>query len=137
MKTTSFQGTVTHPNFGATRSAAPGRPQRPQATTAPLHTDSVRFGNDTEVKDKKTPENEKVQEPGFVNKSWQGLKRGLKDTFNLKSMGFDFLWGSAAAAASFIIPPHAHALLMIPLVMMTLGFVRFGKGVYKGFKGEP
>jgi len=135
MQTTSFQGTS--PKFAGRPTPQPNvQNAQPGAQTPALAPakDSVRFGGPE--KSKETSDDQKSKDPNFLQKTWRGVKQGFSDAFTMKEMGKDILWGSAAAVASFIIPPHAHALVMVPLVMLTLGLLRFGKGVWHGFRGD-
>ena len=128
MQTTSFQGIS--PQFSAaTRPSSPSHVRAFQKPTATLAADSVHFSGSP------TPD-------GSERSTWQktkdGIKNGLKAAFTLKDMAIDFGIGVALAIATAIIPPHVHALAMIPTAMLVGPMFRFVPGAWRGYRdGDP
>lgn len=118
------------PQFAATKPNSSSNVRPLHAAKATSKLDSVHFGGNTSSTDTST----QTDKPSFAKKSWNGIKEGIKHAFQPSGLAWDLGIGTILAIATAIIPPHLHALAMIPFAFLVGGLLRFAQGAIKGFK---
>lgn len=99
-------------------------------SNSPQSKDSVRFGSDSQRPDHPThTEDPQSSKPRLTHALWEGAKYA----FSPKQLGWDIVFGTIATVVTAIIPPHIHALGMLPTWVAIGASIRGVQGFWAAY----